>query len=739
MNIRNNMMDLSKHPEDIDFQKYWQILKRHKIPATKVFLGTVILATILALVSEKKYAAYGKLKFTKENTASALVANSANKVGKLDTLQSTATPVDTEAEVITSAPVVNEVIKQANLNNTKEEPVSYEDFLKDLKVYNIPGTDVLGINYKSSDPQEAETVVNTLIEVYLDKNIAINRTQAQSAKEFIIQQLPATETELQAAEAKLKAFKEQNNIVNLGIETELAANKIGLIDQQIGQVEVKLEKVNSQIDEIEQKLNIKSEEALALNTINDSSAIQQILTKFKDVEDRLALERSRFKENSPIIIDLEERKAELEKELQRRTKDSLNIKTLTSRKVFQTGDIQEQLAQNLVNNEVQRQSLIKELNSLQAQKTASQQRNNLIPQLQQRYQDLLRKTEVAQTAYKNLLQNLQQVQIIENQNVGNAQVVSEAVLSQYPVSTSRKLIVAGGIAVGSILYVITAFLLELKDPTFKTSKELRRSLNYKLLTTIPDLQPKDFLGRSQPLMISPELHTAEAPNSLVSEAYKMLYTNLQFIVSDRDIQVITVTSSIPKEGKSTVAANLASAIAQLGQKVLLIDGDFHKPRQHSVWGIDNSLGLIEVLQGRTDLSQVIQSLTNNTFLDILPAGLNKAEYLSLLKSEKMERLIALCREKYDLVIVDTPPVLLFADALTISKNTDGIVLVGRVGVTNPTTAKNAQELLEQSEQRILGLVVNSVDNETGNYYRYAKDYESELESQDKLLSSFGSK
>ena len=733
-------MELSKHPEDIDFQRYWQILKRHKIPATKVFLGTVILATIFALLSEKQYAADGKLKFSKENTTSALIADSGGeKLGKLETLSSTATPVDTEAEVIKSAPVVNEVIKQAGLNNTKGEPVSYEDFLQGLKVYNIPGTDVLGINYKSPDPQEAETVVNTLIEVYLDKNIAINRTQAQAAKEFIIQQLPETEAELQAAEAKLKAFKEQNNIVNLDIETELAANKVGLIDQQIGVVEVKLEKVNSQINEIEQKLSIKSEEAIALNTINDSSAIQQILTKFKDVEDRLALERSRFKEDSPIIMDLEERKAELEKELQKRTSDSLNIETLASRNVFQTGDIQEQLAQNLVDNEVQRQSLVKELNSLQAQKVASQQRNNLIPQLQQRYQDLLRKSEVAQTAYKNLLQNLQQVQIVENQNVGNAQVVSEAVIGQYPVSTSRKLIVAGGIAVGSILYVITAFLLELKDPSFKTSKELRRSLDYKLLTTIPDLQLKDFLGRNLPLMISPELHATEAPNSLVSEAYKMLYTNLQFVASDRDIQVITVTSSIPKEGKSTVSANLASAIAQLGQRVLLIDGDFHKPRQHSVWGINNKLGLIEVLQGRADLSQVVQSLPNNAFLDVLPAGLNKAEYLSLLKSKKMKQLLALCREKYDLIIIDTPPVLLFADTLTISKNTDGIVLVGRVGVTNPTTAKNAQELLKQSEQRILGLVVNSVDDETENYYKYARDYEPELESQQKLLSSLSSK
>jgi capsular exopolysaccharide synthesis family protein len=393
----------------------------------------------------------------------------------------------------------------------------------------------------------------------------------------------------------------------------------------------------------------------------------------------------------------------------------------------------------LVDSEVQRQSLIKELKSLQDLKIASQQRNNLIPQLQQKYQDLLRKTEVAQTAYKNLLLNLQQVQIIENQNVGNAQVVSEAVVSQYPVSTSRKLIVAAGISVGSVLYVITAFLLELKDSSFKTTKELRQSFDYKLLTTIPNLEKKNLLGRNLPMAILPELQTTDAPNSLVSEAYRMLYTNLQFQDIGRDLKVVTITSSIPREGKSTVSANFASAIAQLGQKVLLIDADVRKPRQHSIWQLKNQIGLIEVLQGKADLWQTIQPSLLNFRMDVLTAGSNLTNYLSLLKSERMNELIALCREKYDLVILDTPPVSLFSDTLTISKNTDGIVLVGRLGVNNPETARNAKELLEQSEQRILGLVVNGVDNEPKNYYKYAKYYEQEVELKQKLLSPFSNK
>ena len=160
-------------PEDIDLQKYWLVLKRHRIPATVIFVITVILAIILAILSEKKYEAYGKLKFTKENTTSALIGESAEniKIGKLETLRSTATPVDTEAEVITSAPVVKEVIEKLNLSNKEDNAATYEDFVKNLKVKNIPGTDILTIAYQSKDREAAKAVVNAIMTTYLTENI----------------------------------------------------------------------------------------------------------------------------------------------------------------------------------------------------------------------------------------------------------------------------------------------------------------------------------------------------------------------------------------------------------------------------------------------------------------------------------------------------------------------------------------------------------------------------------------
>ncbi len=728
-------MEALKGSEDIDFQKYWQILKRHRAPSLKVFLGVVIIAFFAALLSEKEYSAYGKLKFNKQNATSSLITENKNSFGTLETLSNTATPVDTEAEVVRSAPVVRTVIEQLDLTEDEGERIDYQDFLENLGVSNIPGTDVLTVSYRSREKEEAEKVVNALMQAYLNQNIGINRTKAQAARTFINKQLPQAEAILLSAEEDLKFFKQQHNIVNLDVETELAANKIGLIEEQIDLAQVNLAKVNSRIEGIKSKLNIDSEEAINLNRINDSPAIQQIVIKLREAEDQLALERSRFRDNSPVIINLKSQKAELEKELQRRTKNSINLNQVRTRKNFQTGDIQKDLAQELVSSEILKQSLIRELKSLERLKKSSREKNNLVPQVQQRYRDLQRKAEVAQSAYKTLVVNLQKAQIAENQSVNNAQIISNAIVGKYPVSTSKKLIVLGGIGLGSILYIIVAFLAELKDPSFKTSGDLHKTFDYKLLTTIPNLEEKGLLGKNRPLAIQPELHTTDDPFSLVSEAYKMLYSNLQFLADDEDIKVVTITSSIPKEGKSTVSANLAGMISQLNKRVLLIDADLHKPRQHSIWNTKNQDGLIEVLQNKIPLSEAIQPVDINPKLSILTAGSMQTEYLSLLKSHRMTELLEECRGKYDLVVIDTPPVLLFSDTLVVGRKTDGIVLVGRLGVTNPTISNSAKDLLEQSGQKILGVVINGVDREVDGYYRYSRNYELKLQYQDRSLPS----
>jgi capsular exopolysaccharide synthesis family protein len=187
------------------------------------------------------------------------------------------------------------------------------------------------------------------------------------------------------------------------------------------------------------------------------------------------------------------------------------------------------------------------------------------------------------------------------------------------------------------------------------------------------------------------------------------------------VRVITITSAVPKEGKSTVSANLALAIAQLGFQVLLIDADMRHPSQHAVWELPNSIGLSNVIVEQIQLKTAIAEAMPNLY--VLTSGLLPPNPLALLNSRRMASLIEDFSQRYDYVIIDTPPLSAAADARILSAMTDGMLIVVQPKLVDSASAIAAQELLEQSGQNVLGMVINGVnpENEPDSYF-YAKEY-----------------
>jgi capsular exopolysaccharide synthesis family protein len=719
-------MEYQDYPEDIDLQKYWLILKRNWLLGTVVWGIVVVLAILSASSKVPIYEVSGKLRFKKQNATSALVTDAGEKLGKLDTLNSKDTPLDTEAEVIRSAPIVNQTIAALKLKDEKGKPLIYDDFVKSLKVGTIRGTDILSISYKSRRPEEAKKIVNMLMDMYIKNNILSNRSEAAAAREFINEQLPKVEENLRKAESDLRTFKEKNNIVDLDQESKASVAAIESIKQQINQTQIEIEKITGRTTELKKKMGMTADEALANNALNQSVAVQQVYAKIKQVEDQLALDRTRFLEDNPSIINLKSKKASLEALLKERQQEVLGkgkpIPYVNIQKKEEGGGkLQETLTETLVGSEAEQKALRNQLSSLLIVKKSYEERLNYLPKLQQTQQDLERKIDAAQANYKLLLKNQGEVRLAENQNVGNSEIVSQAITPKFPSSTKKVTIVAG-IVVGGMLYLVTAFGLELTDRSIKTTKEVRNIFRYTLLGMIPSSRKKVSFTGLKTEWKAPEHQVRDLPNSTISETYRMLQANLGFLSPDEDLKVIVVTSSVPKEGKSTVSTNLAVAIAQLGKRVLLIDADLHHPQQHHIWQLTNEVGLSEAIVGQVELKKAVKQVMPH--LDVLPSGVIPPNSLALLDSKRMNSLIEDFSKAYDFVIVDTPPLLLVADALTLSKRSDGILLVTRPGVIDRFSANAAKELLEQSGQKVLGLVVNGVliENEPDSYFHHAKTY-----------------
>jgi capsular exopolysaccharide synthesis family protein len=279
-----------------------------------------------------------------------------------------------------------------------------------------------------------------------------------------------------------------------------------------------------------------------------------------------------------------------------------------------------------------------------------------------------------------------------------------------------------GLVLGLLFGLLLAFVVESLDTTVKTPEAAEELVGAPLLGMIPMLsQAKQHLIANAP---ERDLVVFKDPTSIAAEACRSIRTNLMFISAQKDFQVFSVTSPGPQDGKTTVAINLATTMAQAGGRILLIDADMRKPRIHKSFGLKSDRGLSTVITGDIQLKDATcRSEIPN--LDVLPCGPMPPNPAELLHTERFRQILAECRASYDRVILDSPPIAPVTDPAIIGNATDGVVLVLRAGHTTRDAAKFARRQLGDAGARILGLVINQTDRKGGGYgygYGYYAPY-----------------
>lgn len=218
------------------------------------------------------------------------------------------------------------------------------------------------------------------------------------------------------------------------------------------------------------------------------------------------------------------------------------------------------------------------------------------------------------------------------------------------------------------------------------------------------------------------------PKSPIAEAYRSIRTNIEFSNIDKNIKIITITSTQPNEGKSTVISNLAAAFANLENKrVLILDGDLRNPSIHKMFGVSNLNGITDILLGEKDVDKCIEK-TKIKGLDILKVGKVPPNPSEMLQSNKMRNFIEVVKEYYDYVFIDAPPVGVVSDASIISQYSDGIILLVGSNETDIDAAKVSKERLESVGANILGVVLNKFESEGSAYGYYGYYYGNEEEN-----------
>jgi uncharacterized protein involved in exopolysaccharide biosynthesis len=457
---------------DLDFRSYLAILKRRWVPAFSIFALTVIFAAFSTLFLKPLYEAEGKLLFKLDQTSS--LTGLGEETGELKPLVSTDNPLNTEIEVIYSNRLLQKTIEALDLNSKQGERLETKNIKQRLSVKIIGGTDVLRLSYQSSDPEEAAAVVNKLMSVYIKNNILIEQNEAVSAREFIAGQLPFTETNVRVAEVALRRFKEKNNVVALSKEAESAVSSTDDLTSQITTVQAELDEANAQSTALRNTLNLNSQEARIVSALSQSPGLQKVLEELQGVERQLAIQQSKFQEQSPTIVSLKERKASLETLLQKQTEQLTGSQAKVPDKLLQINSLVGENGQNLIidflKSEVQRFSLARRLASLEKSRSNYVQRANILPRLEQEQRELERRLEASQSTYENLLNKLQEVQVAQKKDISNVRIIDPAVVPKTPLVGAKAKILALGVLLGAFLSTSSIFFLEMGDKSFKKLK-----------------------------------------------------------------------------------------------------------------------------------------------------------------------------------------------------------------------------------------------------------------------------
>ncbi|MFN6526264.1 polysaccharide biosynthesis tyrosine autokinase [Nostoc sp. ChiSLP03a] len=717
--------------EEVNIQKYLEVLQRRWLPLVGIFAISVSLGCLYAFSLKPSYKAEGSL-MIKTNRSSSLTGLP-DDIGRLEALNVNDNPLETQVRVIGSNPVIEKTINSLNLKDSQGKLLSIPDLAKQLKIEGIKGTDVVQLSYKGGDPELAAKIVNEVIDSYIDLNIKANQNEARTAKQVLVTEVPKAEEVVRRAESKLRLFKETNKVVVLEQEAAAAVDTISKLGNQISQALAQLDDVKGRLEQLSSEAQIDSRQGVIESELSQAPGVQKVLAQLQETESQLALERTRFSPEHPTITNLEEKVLALKNLLKERTGQVAGGAQITQGSL-QVGQLRQNLIADITRAQAERVGLERQIATLKQQQNAYIKRANNLPRLEQSQRELERKLQAAQTTYETLLKKRQEIDIAQNQKIPNARVISYALTPDKAEGPRKMLFIIGGAGVGFFLGIIVAFTLDLIDRSVKTVKEAKEVLRYSVLGVIPTQgrNGKDHSsipGLDRPI---PKIIGRDIPYFPVGNAYQILQVNLKFLCSDKPLKSIVITSSVAKEGKSDVSANLAVTMAQAGRRVLLVDADMRHPIQHHIWGLTNTMGLSNVIINQASLDTVVQEVMPN--LEVLTSGVLPPNPVAMLDSQRMATLISNFGRDYDLVIFDTPPLSGIADAAVLSTLTDGILLVVRPGVVDLNSANAAKEFLTQSGQKVLGIVINGVNtkNEPNNYFYDTKKRQIE---QDLVFSS----
>lgn len=632
--------------------------------------------------------------------------------------------------------------KAANLLAAEYPGISVLE-LQSLKIAMLGGkeapTKIVEVQYSSKDPVKTRQVLRAFQKVYTDYNREQQEKRLQKGLAGIDEEVAKVRNSIANVTESIQEFRRKNNLFDANQRVVEVTSALSGIEQQQRNTKLEYEQATTKLISLQQKLNLSPQDAVLLTRLNQSQRYLALIAEMQTTEVALNREKARFKINTPAIEALNLRFKQQQASLIEERNRILGGSDLTSSSKWngdQLSTIDITLAGQIVETQTQVVLLQTRLNSLAEQEKVLKAEINRLPKLLGEYESLKPRLQVQQDTLQTLLKNRQELSLEIARGGFDWQVVEEPALGfNDAADTLRKNLLLGVVA-GLFIGGIAAFVRDMQDDTMHTYDELEQQISSLLLL---GMTPQYVQSDESNSNFLPQFLKGQAVSPLTieivqwlpfRESLDLIYKNIQLnsYSQEKSVRSLVITSALPNEGKSTIALGIATSAARLHKRVLLIDADMRSPTIHKKLTLPNERGLSTLLvsKGSLDSADVIQS--SNTTIDILTAGPVPSDSVTLLSSELMQKLISRFEQEYDLVIVDSPPVLGTVDTIQISSYCGGVVSVARMDRITRSEFSQAISILQKLN--LVGVIANAVKQLPHSYKNTTVNDDDEIDTDD---------
>ena len=701
--------DLS--PREPHLYDYLLILRKHQWLILSFMLAVVSITAIGTFRMQPVYVATSRIEIDRENS------NILPFQGTDDYMVDLENYIETQSKILTSEtlalqtirsgilsgqtdfasdPSASDAFATGSLANLKPPP-ELGAFLGSLSVKRVPNSRLLDISFESTSPLLAAQIVNAHIKNFIEQNFQSRYEATTRASTWLTDQLNELKIRVEKAEDARIAYERQNQIWALDDKQNVTTQRFGDLNRQLTDAQSERMRKQSLFD------FAKAGDVDSVPQIRDNIAVQDLARKHSDINNQYTDALNQYGPNFPKVQRLQAQLKELEAAADKEKKAVLARLESEYREARQREELLTQ--------------------ALNQQKTEVNQMSERMVQ----YSILKREAEANKALYDGLLTKLKEAGISAGLRSSNIRVVDPAMVPTYPARPAKTRNIALSFVIGLVGGIGLALLREYMDNTVKSPDDIEALVHLPSLAVVPAFtesngdRPRSKLlkgassnGHEKRI----ELVAQHLPKSQMSEAFRALRTALLLSQADHPPQVILVTSALPREGKTTAAANLAVTLAQLGDRTLLIDADLRKPGIGRLLSLGSGkyAGLSSYLAGVSSLDLVTIQHPAIPNLSAIPTGPLPPNPADLLSSQKLTEAIAELRTKFKFIVIDSPPIMAATDAVILSVKADGVLLVVRSGETPKEAFTRTRDLLLSVKCHLLGVVLNAVDSTAPDYY-----------------------